>query len=252
MKIIAITQARTGSSRFPKKILERINGRSLLEIHINRIKQSKIIDEIVIATSDNKRDDIIEEIASSLMVKSYRGSEDDVLDRFYKSVKSFEPDLLVRLTSDCTLIDGDLIDELIKNAVDKGLDYYSNILRPTYPDGQDIEVFKFSSLKKAWKSSKLFSDREHVTPFIKNNSTFFSKDLFTAENHEYKTDFSKVRMVVDYKEDLKVIDLLIKRLGEEATWKEYAELYLSDKNINSFNIHIARNEGYLTSLKNNK
>ena len=251
MKIIAITQARTGSSRFPKKILERINGRSLLEIHINRIKKSNLIDEIIIATTESKRDDVIVELANSLMVKSFRGSENDVLDRFYNSVKPLKPDLVVRLTSDCTLIDADLIDEIISSALDKDLDYYSNILYPTYPDGQDIEVFKFSSLKKAWESSRLDSDREHVTPYIKNNSTYMSNKLFTSENHEYKKDFNRVRMVVDYKEDFKVIELLIKKLGEKATWKEYAKLYLSDNNINSINFQIKRNEGYQTLPSNN-
>jgi len=252
MKIIAITQARTGSSRFPKKILKKINGKSLLEIHIDRIRQSSLINEVIIATTDNDRDAIIVKIAESLGVKSFRGSENDVLDRFYKSVESVYPDFIVRLTSDCPLIDGKLIDEIISNALAKNLDYYSNILSPTYPDGQDIEVFKFKSLKKAWEQAKLNSEREHVTPYIKNNSTFMSKSFFTAENHEYKEDYNKVRMVVDYPEDFKVIELLITRIGLNATWKEYAELYLSDKAINSNNLEIKRNEGYKISIIKDK
>ncbi|MDC0479700.1 glycosyltransferase family protein [Flavobacteriaceae bacterium] len=252
MKIIAITQARTGSSRFPKKILNKINGKSLLEIHIDRIKQSTLINEIIIATTDRVRDDIIVEVAESLGVQYFRGSENDVLDRFYKSVETISPDFIVRLTSDCTLIDGQLIDEIINNAMDKNLDYYSNILSPTYPDGQDIEVFKFTTLQKAWKSAKLNSEREHVTPFIKNNSTFKSKKLFTSENHEYKENYNNVRMVVDYPEDFKVMELLIKRIGTNATWKEYAELYLSDRAINLNNIEIKRNEGYTFSIIKDK
>lgn len=252
MKIIAITQARTGSSRFPKKILNKINGKSLLQIHIDRIKQSTLINEIIIATTNKERDNIIAEIAKSLGVQSFRGSENDVLDRFYKSVENSSPDFIVRLTSDCPLIDGQLIDEIINNALQKNLDYYSNILLPTYPDGQDIEVIKFSSLKKAWESAKLNSDREHVTPYIKSNSTFMSKNFFTAENHEHKEDYNSVRMVVDYPEDLKVIELLIKSIGTNATWKEYAEIYLSDKAIKSYNIEIKRNEGYKFSINKEK
>ncbi len=248
MRIIAITQARSGSTRFPKKILNKINGETLLEIHINRIKKSNLIDEIIIATTENDSDNIITEIATSLNVKFFKGSEHDVLDRFYKSIISLKPDFIVRLTSDCSLIDGNLIDEIIEEALKKSLDYYSNILFPTYPDGQDIEVIKFSALEKAWKESKLASDREHVTPFIKNNSTFFGKDFFTSENHQYKQDYNHVRMVVDYPEDLKVIELLIQYCGLNASWLEYVKCYLAESKISSYNIQIERNEGYSKSL----
>jgi spore coat polysaccharide biosynthesis protein SpsF (cytidylyltransferase family) len=248
MRIIAITQARSGSTRFPKKILNKINGETLLEIHINRIKKSNLIDEIIIATTENDSDNIITEIATSLNVKFFRGSEHDVLDRFYKSIKSLKPDFIVRLTSDCSLIDGNLIDEIIEEALKKSLDYYSNILFPSYPDGQDIEVIKFSALEKAWKESNLTSDREHVTPFIKNNSTFFGKDFFTSENHQYKQDYNQVRMVVDYPEDLKVIELLIEYCGLNASWLEYVNCYLEESKISSYNIQIERNEGYSKSL----
>ena len=128
------------------------------------------------------------------------------------------------------------------------MDYYSNILFPTYPDGQDIEVIKFSALEKAWNESKLTSDREHVTPFIKNNSTFFGKDFFTSENHQYKQDYNQVRMVVDYPEDLKVIELLIQYCGLNASWLEYVNCYLKESKISSNNIQIERNEGYSKSL----
>lgn len=248
MRIIAITQARSGSTRFPKKILNKINGETLLEIHINRIKKSNLIDEIIIATTENDSDNIITEIATSLNVKFFKGSEHDVLDRFYKSIISLKPDFIVRLTSDCSLIDGNLIDEIIEEALKKSLDYYSNILFPTYPDGQDIEVIKFSALEKAWNESKLTSDREHVTPFIKNNSTFFGKDFFTSENHQYKQDYNQVRMVVDYPEDLKVIELLIQYCGLNASWLEYVNCYLKESKISSNNIQIERNEGYSKSL----
>ena len=185
MRIIAITQARSGSTRFPKKILNKINGETLLEIHINRIKKSNLIDEIIIATTENDSDNIITEIATSLNVKFFKGSEHDVLDRFYKSIISLKPDFIVRLTSDCSLIDGNLIDEIIEEALKKSLDYYSNILFPTYPDGQDIEVIKFESLKIAWKNAKLKSEREHVTPYIRKNSSFFGGKLFASDTYAF-------------------------------------------------------------------
>ena len=249
MRIIAITQARSGSTRFPGKILNKINGKTLLEIHINRIKRSTLINDIVIATTIKPEDDIIKTIAESLNVKFFKGSEHDVLDRFYKSIENFKPEFIVRLTSDCPLIDANLIDEIIEEALKKNLDYYSNILSPSYPDGQDIEVIKFSALKKAWKESKLKSDREHVTPFIKNNSKFMGKDLFTSENHQFEQNYNQVRMVVDYPDDFKVIKLLIEYAGLNATWIEYAKCYLADNRINSYNIQIERNEGYIESIK---
>ena len=165
MRIIAITQARSGSTRFPRKILNKINGETLLEIHINRIKCSALIDDILIATTTISEDGDIQNIAESLNIKFFRGSEHDVLDRFYKSIISLKPDFIVRLTSDCSLIDGNLIDEIIEEALKKNLDYYSNVLLPSYPDGQDIEVIKFSALEKAWKESKLKSDRVSVPQF---------------------------------------------------------------------------------------
>ncbi len=244
MKIIAITQARTGSTRFPKKILKKIDGKSLLEIHIERIRQSSLINKIIIATTSNVRDNIIVDYAKSLTVEYYRGDENDVLDRFYKSVSHIEPDFIVRLTSDCTLIDAELIDEIIANALEKDLDYYSNILSPTYPDGQDIEVFKFTALYKAWEMAIVNDEREHVTPYIKNNSTYMGNNLFTSENHKYKDDYNQVRMVVDYPEDFTVIKMLIQKLGINAKWIDYADEYIKDQKINSNNIKIKRNDGY--------
>jgi len=245
MKIIAITQARTGSSRFPDKILKKINGKSLLEIHIQRIQKSDLVDEIIIATTDKPKDSVIASIAESLNIKYFKGSEQDVLDRFYQSVKPIQPDFIVRLTSDCTLIDANLIDEIIHKALINNLDYYSNILDPTYPDGQDIEVIKYTALEKAWNRAKEKSDREHVTPYIKNNSTFVKKKLFMSANHSFDKDYNQVRMTVDYPEDFQVIKALIGSIGEHASWLEYAKLYLSDKSINNLNIEIKRNEGYI-------
>ena len=169
MNVIAISQARTGSTRFPNKILQKVNGESLLSIHIRRIKNSKKINFIIIATTNKKGDDVVEEEANNLSVKCFRGSEEDVLDRFYQAAKPYNADYVVRLTSDCPLIDPNLIDKIIKIAIKSEVDYCSNTLVESYPDGQDIEVFSFSSLEKAWNESKLNSERDHVTPYMKKN-----------------------------------------------------------------------------------
>lgn len=253
MKVIAITQARTGSTRLPNKILKKIEGLTLLEIHVKRIAKANKVDRIIIATTNNKADDILEEEAKRLNVDYYRGSENDVLDRFYNAAKDYNPDYVVRLTSDCPLIDSRLIDLVIEKTITDKLDYCSNTLIDSFPDGQDVEVFSFQSLKKAWEEATLLSEREHVTPFIKNNSTFNNKTLFKAENiHSNNSDFEKVRMTVDELDDFKVICKLVDKLGLDSNWEAYTDMYLKDASINSFNKDIIRNEGYLKSINKEK
>lgn len=248
MKVVIITQARSGSTRLPNKVLKKIEGRSLLQIHIERIKQAKNVDEIFIATTVNKADDAIENLAKKCKVNFYRGSENDVLDRFYQTVKSIKPEFVVRLTSDCPLIDPNLIDEIVIQAKERKLDYYTNILEELYPDGQDVEVFTFKALEKAWNEAKLNSDREHVTAYIRNNSSYKNGKLFTSDNHRLNENYSHVRLTVDEQVDFEVIQRMITDLGLDKDWKTYADYYLNNNEINSLNSNITRNEGYTKSL----
>ena len=243
MKIIVITQARTGSTRFPNKIMNKIKNETLLSIHINRIKKSKKINSIIVATTNNRDDDIIELEANNLNVKCYRGKEEDVLDRFYQAAKPYNPDFIVRLTSDCPLIDPLLIDMIIEATINSDVDYCSNTLIESFPDGQDVEVFSFNSLKKAWKESVLMSDREHVTPYMKKNFK-----VLNVNSNNMK--FNKVRMTVDEPNDFVVIKRLVEKLGLNEKWENYTNLYLNDKTISNTNDSITRNEGYIKSIKN--
>ena len=208
-----VTQARSGSTRLPGKILKEINGKSLLQIHLERIRKCKNVSKILVATTTNLEDEIIYDSSIKWGFSSFKGSESDVLDRFYNAVKDDNPDWIVRITSDCPLIDPELVDSVISFVQKHNVDYGSNILVEDYPDGQDIEVFKFSALKKAWHDSKLSSDREHVTPFIKNNSNFNGGNLFTAINYPCKNNYSNIRMTVDEIYDFKLIEILISNLG---------------------------------------
>jgi len=248
MSVVVITQARSGSKRLPNKVLKKIGGKSLLQIHIDRIKKAKLVDDIYIATTDNESDNVIEELAEELQVKFYRGSEDDVLDRFYQTIKNVKPNFIVRLTSDCPLIDPMLIDEVVKEAKFQNLDYYSNGLVENYPDGQDIEVFKFTALEKAWKEATLKSEREHVTPYIRKNSSFYEGSLFTSNNHNLDKSYNHVRLTVDEDKDFEVIKFLINDLGLDKDWKTYTDHYLNNENINRLNKNIVRNQGYLKSI----
>ncbi len=248
MKVIVITQARSGSTRLPNKVLKKIEGKTLLQIHIDRIKKARLVDDIYIATTRNKEDDGIVNLADNLDVKYHRGSEDDVLDRFYQTVKDIRPSFIVRLTADCPLIDPALIDEVVNSAKEKDLDYYANTIEELYPDGQDVEVFKFSALEKAWKETNLKSDREHVTPYIRNNSSYKGGSLFKSDNHGLDYNYNHVRLTVDEPQDFKVIVKMISALGLEKDWKTYADYYIKNKNIHSLNSNIIRNEGFIKSL----
>ena len=250
MKILAITQARIGSSRLKKKILKKINNKSILEIHLERILKAKNLTKLVIATTNENESNRIVEIGKKLNILSYKGSISNVLKRVYDIAVIEQPDWIVRLTSDCPLIDPELIDSLINYAVKNNFDYASNTLKPTYPDGLDIEVFKFSALEDAFKNAKLISDFEHVTPYIWRNSSFFGKTKFISGSFESVTDNSKYRLTVDYIEDFELVNELIKELGNDLPWQLYVDFLNSNKFILKINEKITRNDGYLKSIKN--
>lgn len=246
---ILITQARSGSTRLPGKVLKEINGKSLLQIHLDRLKKCKSVSEIIVATTINSKDQIIFEKAIEWGFSASKGSESDVLDRFYQAVKDKKADWIVRVTSDCPLIDPVLVDNVIDFVQANNKDYGANILIENYPDGQDIEVFKFSALEEAWKNAKLLSEREHVTPYIRNNSDVKEGNLFSAINYPCDFDFSKIRMTVDEIRDFELIKILINDLGTDKSWLEYTN-YIIQNNLTEINDSIIRNEGLLKSLKN--
>lgn len=249
IKTVLITQARTGSTRLPRKVLMEVNNTPLLKIHLDRLSKSKNIDKIILATTVNEEDDIIEEIGTNWGYEVYRGQEKDVLDRFYQAVKKIKPTWVVRVTSDCPLIDPILVDKVIEFTISANKDYGSNGIEETFPDGQDVEIFKFSALEKAWHEAKKFSEREHVTPFIRNNSDLKSGNLFSAFSYKNNIDYSKIRMTVDEKKDFELVNKIINELGTKKTWLEYTE-YIIKNDLLYINGSIIRNEGYLKSLKN--
>jgi spore coat polysaccharide biosynthesis protein SpsF (cytidylyltransferase family) len=222
---------------------------TFLKYFYNRARKSKKINRIIIATTSNKKDNIIEDICIQNNWYYYRGSELDVLDRFYQAVKNDKPDWIVRLTSDCPLIDPKLVDDVIAFTIKNNKDYVTNTFIENFPDGQDIEVFKYAALKKAWENAILNSEREHVTPYIRKNSDFNGGNLFTALNYDCQSDFSKIRMTVDEIRDFELIALLVNDLGTEKSWEEYTN-YIIRKELFKMNSEIIRNEGLLKSLKN--
>ena len=248
LKTVLVTQARSGSTRLPGKVLKEVGGKSLLQIHLERLRKCTKISEIIVATTAKEEDKIIYNHAIEWGFNASRGSELDVLDRFYQAVKDKNADWIVRVTSDCPLIDAVLVDEVINFVQEKDVDYGSNGLTEQFPDGQDIEVFKFSALEIAWKNAKLKSEREHVTPYIRNNADNNGDDLFITINYPCEKDYSKIRMTVDEPRDFDLIELLINNLGIDKTWLEYTN-YIIENNLTKINDQIIRNEGLLKSLK---
>lgn len=248
IKTVLITQARTGSTRLPGKVLKEINGKSLLQIHLERLKKCKQVSKIIVATTVEEEDAIIYNKSLEWGFEASRGSESDVLDRFYQALKNENADWIVRVTSDCPLLDPNLVDDIISFAYSNDYDYISNCLIETFPDGQDVEVFKFSALETAWKNSKLNSEREHVTPYIRNNADGKGENMLTTINYPCKHDYSHIRMTVDEPRDFDLINYLIQNLGTNRTWEEYTD-YIIENNLTELNDGIIRNEGFLKSLK---
>ncbi len=250
MKVLAITQARIGSTRLPEKILKTINNQSLLEIHLLRILRAKRIDKLKIATTNEPGNDRIISIADKLNVEAHKGSVNNVLERFYETAITETPDWVVRLTSDCPLVDPEVIDSVIDFAINEDLDYASNTLEPTFPDGIDVEVFKFTSLKKAFIEARLISELEHVTPYIWKNSSFAGGHLFKSDCFRNDDDYSHIRLTVDTQEDFMVVDKLIEVLGTSKSWIDYVKILENDPQLRKINETFKRNEGYEKSIIN--
>ncbi len=206
-KIVAIVQARMGSTRLPGKVLKDIEGKPMLWHIVNRLKHAKLIDKIVIATSVNKKDEAIEKFCKENNIDCFRGNEEDVLARYYETAKEYNADIIIRITSDCPLIDPEIVDLVVRRHKENSADYTSNTLKRTYPRGLDTEVFGFYALEEAYKRAKELYQREHVTPFI-----YEHPELFKLQNVENNKDLSYLRFTVDEEKDLELVRKIYKRL----------------------------------------
>lgn len=199
-----IIQARMGSTRLPGKVLKKVCGKPLLQYMLDRLSYLKHQGEIIVATTTKEIDDEIVNLCNELKVSFFRGSEDDVLDRYYKCAKKYDASVIVRLTADCPLIDSQIVDEVIDYYLNNDFDFVSNVNPRSFPDGLDVEVFSLDVLEKAWKQSKHKDDREHVTPFIVNN--------FTVGNVKNNINLSKERWTVDYQEDFDFVKDILEHM----------------------------------------
>ncbi|MBD2517199.1 glycosyltransferase family protein [Nostoc sp. FACHB-973] len=209
MKNVIIVQARMTSTRLPGKVLKKILDKPLLEYQIERLKRVKFADEIVIATTNNSTDLPIVELCERLSIAYFRGSEEDVLDRCYQAAKEHHADVVVRVTSDCPLIDPQVIDRVIQFYLDNQsqYDYVSNCLERTYPRGMDTEIFSFIALHEAFVEATTQPDREHVTPFI-----YMHPERYRLTQVVYLENQSSHRWTVDTADDFELIKRIIEAL----------------------------------------
>ena len=203
--ILAVLQARCSSTRLPGKVLKPILGTPMLLKQVERIKRSKLIDLLLVATSVEPSDDQIAQLCAKHAIDCFRGSLEDVLDRFYQAVERHNPGHVVRITGDCPLIDPEIIDQTIELHLRGQYDYTSNCLERTYPHGLDVEVFTAASLEAAWREAALPYEREHVTPYLKEHP-----ELFKIGSLKNSVDLSHLRCTVDYESDY----VLVKRIYE--------------------------------------
>lgn len=242
--ILAILQARMSSTRLPGKVLLPLQGQPMLLRQIERIKRSQKIDKLIVATSIDATDDVLAELCQQQQIECYRGSLTDVLDRYYQAARAYQPDYVVRLTGDCPVADHRVIDTIIKYCVDNQLNYASNTLQPTYPDGLDVEVFTFASLEQAWHEAKLPSEREHVTPYIKHQPL--------SGNYRYSPDLSDIRLTLDEPADYELIQQIYAALypiNPDFSFEDMMVWLAKNLRLLKLNQQFMRDEGYAKSLR---
>lgn len=246
MNLGCIIQARTLSTRLPGKVLKKVDKKhSLLEHVILQLRHCKKIDHIVIATTKQKIDDDIVILANEINVDFFRGSENDVLDRYYQCAKKFSFSSIVRITSDNPLIDPTVVDDVIEMFRNENFDYVSNNHPRSFPNGTESEVFSQKALEIAWKGAKKPSEREHVTPYFSNNPS-----KFKIGNLKYRKDISNLSWSVDRENDLELVrNIVLKIKKKPILMTDILELFQKEPKLKEINKDHIIDEGYKKSLK---
>lgn len=247
---IAIIQARISSTRLPGKVLLTLADKTVIEQVISRVSQAKKIDKIILATTTRKEDNALEQICLKAGIDCFRGSENDVLDRYFQAAKKFGGKNIIRITGDCPLIDPVVIDKVIDLYEVGGVDYATNVMPPTFPDGLDTEIFSFSALEKVWREANLASQREHVTVYLWQNP-----QIFRQRHLKNKIDLSARRWVLDNPEDYEFMKQVFAKLyflKPDFGMNDLLEFFAENPEIEKINNMIGRNEGLKKSIKEDK
>jgi len=250
LNILGIIQARVGSTRLPGKVLFALNKEPVILHVYKRVHAARLIDEIIVATSLEKNNLPLVRICTESDIRVFCGSENDVLDRFYQVSNILRPKQIVRITADCPLIDPDIIDKVIRFHLDNSNDYTSNTVVETYPDGLDVEIFTMESLSNTWENALLPSEREHVTPFLRNPKNGFK--IGSVINRE---NLSGKRWTLDTEEDYVFIKSVFEHLypnNNEFRMSDILSFLAKHKELELLNSKISRNEGYKKSFEQDK
>lgn len=244
---VAIIQARMSSSRFPGKVLAELAGLPMIVFMARRVARAKRVDDLIVATSTETSDNPLAQVLAAHGIACFRGDLDDVLDRFVQAARHAHADHVVRLTGDCPLMDPDLIDHGLAELARRGDDYVANVLPPSYPDGLDVECMTMQALETAWREAHKHSEREHVTPFIREG-----QGGLKASGWQGALDLSALRWTVDHPDDLEHVAALIRAgesLGQSPELMDRFDLLrIIERGLaNGQTVH-ARNEGYAKSL----
>lgn len=252
MKTVAIVQARLGSRRLPNKMLLDLGGAPVLERTLTRIRRSKTVDEVVVATTTHPQDRALIDLAERLGLAGFAGNEEDVLDRFYQAARARQAGVVVRLTGDCPLHDPEVVDRVVSAYRERqdGLDYASNVAPPSYPDGLDVEVFPFTLLERMWREAKETADREHVTTYVRTRLAQF-RTLNVALDGE---DLSGLRWTLDESHDLEFLREIYAAFDnrDDFHWRDVLMLLRDRPDTARVNAHIARNLGWVESVMKDK
>jgi spore coat polysaccharide biosynthesis protein SpsF len=238
---LAIVQARVSSARLPRKVLKNIIDMPMLAHQVERLRRAETIDELVIATSDHQEDNAIEDLCREIGVGCFRGSLDDVLKRFYQCARQASPEHVIRLTGDCPLADPAIIDRVVRFHLEGDYDYTSNALKPTWPDGMDVEVIRFVCLAAANEEAELPSEREHVTSFIYKRPERYRIGSVTQENN-----LSSLRLTVDEPADLELVRQIYQHLyphNPAFGLDDVIRLLATSPELMNLNNQFSRNEG---------
>lgn len=238
MKTVAIIEARMTSTRLPGKIMIPVLGKPLLELLVERLKRAKLLNQIVIATTQNSSDDVVEQLAHRLGVGCFRGSEEDVLDRVLRAARTYNVDIIVEVTGDCPLMDPIILDQIIHTYQTKNVDYVSNILERTYPRGMDIQIFSTAVLEKVSRLTNDPIDHEHVSLYIHEHPEIFTLANVKSDLPENKWD---IRLTVDTQEDFQLIKAIFDSLyprNPEFTLHEILDLLEKRKELLNLNQNI--------------
>lgn len=248
-KVGCIVQARMGSTRLPGKVMLPVDESNPVILYvIKQLQQSKLCNQIIIATTIQSEDEKIVEFAEKKSIAYFRGSIEDCLDRYYQCAKKFGLSTIIRITCDNPLIDPMLVDDAIELFRSGNYDYVTNCKPRTFPQGTEVEIFSFEALEKAWKNAKKLSEREHVTPYFYNNPDKFS--IFNIKNKE---DISDLRWTVDRKEDLEFVRVVVSKIkNSPILMTDILQLIKNEPDLININKNYTMDEGYLKSLENDK